>query len=294
MRYKYTAEDIKFLEENYPVGNWDKIHKRFQNISDRAIQHKCSRLGIKFNNDFKIKFDSKIHTRKKWTKDEIKYLKNNYSSIPVENIREHLNDRSIDSIILKANSLGLQSYSKICSSWTCEQIKYIQDNWELTPDIIMAKHLGKSFRSVKWKREELKLFRTDFDSKSYPTLSKYLRGQNQEWKKKSMENCDYKCVLTRSKKYEIHHLYGVSNMINDILNRYPQYKNKDFSEYNLNDLNFLKNLFLEEQSKYPLGECVDKSIHTLFHSLYGQYYNTPEQWYKFKKDYKKGVYENIA
>lgn len=145
MKYKYTNEDIEFLKENYPIGNWDKIHERFPKISNRAIQHKCSRLGIKFNNDYKVKFDSQIHKRKKWTDDEIEYLKLNYSSIPIEDIHNHLSDRSIDSIILKANALKLKSYTKICNSWTDEQIKYICDNWELEPDIIMANHIGEKF-----------------------------------------------------------------------------------------------------------------------------------------------------
>ena len=49
MRYKYTEDDIKFLKVNYPLGEWDKIHKRFPFLTDSAIHHKCSRLGIKFD-----------------------------------------------------------------------------------------------------------------------------------------------------------------------------------------------------------------------------------------------------
>ena len=32
MKYKYTNEDIEFLKENYPIGNWNKIHERFPKI----------------------------------------------------------------------------------------------------------------------------------------------------------------------------------------------------------------------------------------------------------------------
>lgn len=28
------------------------------------------------------------------------------------------------------------------------------------------------------------------------------------------------------------------------------------------------------------------------YNMYGQYYNTPEQWYRFKEDYKKGIYND--
>ena len=87
-------------------------------------------------------------------------------------------------------------------------------------DKLIAKDLGKSFYAVKAKRQKLGLFRQDKNSNSYPTLSKYLRGHNQKWKLDSMKASDYKCVLTGSKQFEIHHLYGVSNMISDILNKY--------------------------------------------------------------------------
>lgn len=80
----------------------------------------------------------------------------------------------------------------------------------------------------------------------------------------------------------------------NILNRYVCYKYKDFSEYTENDLSFLLEKFLREQEQYPLGECVRKDIHVLFHSMYGQYYNTPEQWYQFKKDYKNGKYDKYV
>ena len=44
----------------------------------------------------------------------------------------------------------------------------------------MATHLGRTFRSVKYKREELGLYRINKDDLSYCSLSKYLRGQYQK------------------------------------------------------------------------------------------------------------------
>lgn len=105
-----------------------------------------------------------------------------------------------------------------------------------------------------------------------------------------MEFCDYKCVMTNSKNFQIHHLYSVSNIIRDILNKYKGY-DKPFDDYSENELSFLLSKFIEIQNKYPLGVCIDKKIHTLFHSMYGQYYNTPEQWYRFCEDYNNGIYK---
>ena len=44
--------------------------------------------------------------------------------------------------------------------------------------------------------------------------------------------------------------------------------------------------FIDEHNKYPLGVCIRKDIHDLFHSIYGRYNNTQEQWERFKEDYK--------
>ena len=76
--------------------------------------------------------------------------------------------------------------------------------------------------------------------------------------------------------------------------KYTEYKNKEFSDYTEDDLSFILQKFIEEQAKYPLGECISKKLHILFHSMYGQYYNSLEQWYQFKKDYKEGRYLKYA
>lgn len=293
MRYKYTNDDIEFLRNYYPKGDWDKIHERFPMLSDSSIHHKCNRLGINFNSQYKVKFDSSIK-RKSWTNEELDVLKKYYSTVPMNKLLLLLPDRNKNMITNAARRLNLLSYNHITLSWREDEIKYIIDNWKTKPDKIIAKELGRSFRAVKEKRRSLNLYRQDMESNSYPTLAKYLRGQNQKWKLESMEKSNYRCVLTGSKDFEIHHLYGVSNIISDILNRYEDYKDKPFDDYSEKDLSFILEKFLKEQDKYPLGECIYKKLHVLFHSLYGQYYNTPEQWEQFKKDYKEGIYKNIT
>jgi len=293
MKYKYTDEDIEFLKIYYPIGDWDMIHSKFPNLSNTAIYRKMQKLGIKSKN-LHVKTFNNSSTRKKWTEEEIQVVVANYNKLPLEDIMKILPNRSKDSIIGLAKRYNLVSYGSIHNKWSDYEIKYVIDNWELQPDKIIADKIGRTFRAVKAKREELGLYRQDMNGNSYPTLSKYLRGQNQQWKKDSMKNCNYQCVLTKSKDFEIHHLYGVSNIISDILNIYTEYKDKDFSDYTEEDLSFILEKFIEEQSKYPLGECVDKNLHVLFHSMYGQYYNTPEQWYQFKNDYLEGKYEEYT
>lgn len=293
MKYTYTKDDINFLKENYPNGNWDKIMNRFPFLSKNAIYKKCYRIGITSENTHRKNFDNS-KSRQKWSKNEEQILIDSYSAMPIKDVCALLPNRTKDMIANKAVRMDLNSYMKSLLIWKPEEIDYIIKNWEVTPDRIMANHLNRTFRAVKYKREELGLFRQNPDDNSYPTLSKYLRSQNQKWKKESMLSCDYKCVLTGTKNFEIHHLYGVSNIINDMLNEYPKYRDISFSDYSDKALSFLLEEFLKRQKQYPLGVCVNKNLHILFHSMYGQYYNTPEQWYKFCEDYKKGIYDKYV
>lgn len=293
MKYNYSIEDIDFLKTHYPNGEWDIILSRFPMLTKTAIYRKMQKVGIKSNNTHRANFDIS-KTRKRWSKEESDIVYKYYSNLPINEVMELLPNRSKNSIINFTKSKNIISYGSMHNKWNSTQINYLINNWELLPDKIIADNIGKTFRAVKAKREELGFYRQDMTSNSYPTLSKYLRGQNQKWKKDSMKSCNYKCIITGSKNFDIHHLYGLSNIINDIMNRYPQYKDKNFSDYSDEDLSFLFLKFTQEQTKYPLGVCIDKKLHILFHSMYGQYYNTPEQWYQFVKDYTNGIYNKYA
>ena len=62
-------------------------------------------------------------------------------------------------------------------------------------------------------------------------------------------------------------------------------------DYTKEELDELINIFSEIHDTYPLGVCIRKDLHTLFHQKYGQGGNTPEQWERFVAQMKQ---ENIA
>ena len=66
-----------------------------------------------------------------------------------------------------------------------------------------------------------------------------------------------------------------------------------FEDYTEKELLIIKNKFIELQNSYPLGVCISKPIHVLFHQLYGSGNNTPEQWYIFSENFKKGEYDSL-
>lgn len=121
-------------------------------------------------------------------------------------------------------------------------------------------------------------------------LSQHLRGVILPWKKDSMRNCDYKCVITGGKFDNIHHLYGFNNIMLESLDElnlplYPEVK-----DYSDEEMKLLEEKVLEVHYRYPLGVCVCNDIHKKFHSIYGNGDNTSEQWQEFVD---KKLYEEV-
>ena len=135
-----------------------------------------------------------------------------------------------------------------------------------------------------------KLYRTDMSRNNYENLAKFLRSNNSKWKKKSIESCDSKCILTGSKNFNIHHIVNVSTIIKITLdNLNIDYKN--FEDYSEKELNLILNEFLKVQDEYSIGVCLREDLHILYHSLYGQQNNNVEQFNNFIKEYKNGTFD---
>lgn len=277
---EWLKDDEEYLSMHYRDMDSISIQKNLSTYhSTGAIKCKARKLGV-----------SRVE---RWTQEEDAILREYYTSCFVPDVLKMLPGRGYNGILVRAKKLGLVSAFKNEQTWRDEEIQFIKDNWVLLPDIEMSATLNRTFRSVKWKREELGLFRQDKDCKNYESLSKFLRGNISEWKNNSMKNSGYTCVVTGKAFDDIHHLYSVSNMLRDTLSQL-NIPLKKFSEYNDRDLYIILDKFLEIQNMYPLGACVTHDIHLLFHKLYGKGYNTPEQWYRFCKNYKDGKYRSHA
>lgn len=320
---RFSDDDIEWLKVHYPSDSWETILQHFPNKNRQSIHYITSANNIRrivnewtddevatlkkcWSDNLSINEISKMfpnHTTESietkacklgitksrvYTKEEDDILNKYYGKIPFKELCEMLPKRTKNGIWHRIKKLGLRS----SIFWSESEDRFLKDHWQLMPDIVIGTHIDRSRQSVKERRHYLGLFRQDLNNKTYPTLSKYIRGQIWEWKQKSMESCDWKCLITGSKDFEIHHLYGVSNILSDIISKY-NIKEKQIKDYTQEELDNIAQLFIEEQAKYPLGVCVRKDIHILFHRLYGQYYNTPEQWYQFVEDYKNGIYDEL-
>lgn len=123
-------------------------------------------------------------------------------------------------------------------------------------------------------------------------LNIYLRENINPWKKDSMANCNYKCVITGESFDDIHHLYSFNKIIEETLKqtKLPTYKN--INEYTNNEIKLLEKTCLEIHYKYPLGVCLCKKVHDLYHHIYG-FDNTPEQFEEFKERYNNGEFKEL-
>lgn len=111
---------------------------------------------------------------------------------------------------------------------------------------------------------------------------KHLREKLSQWKLDSMKNCDFCCVITGEKIFEIHHLQGFDLILIEALNNLKLTLKDKIKDYDSESLTLLESEVINLHYKYPLGVCLKKDIHTLFHKLYGYGKNTPEQFYEFK------------
>lgn len=321
--YRFTDDDIEFLREYYPKGDWDFIMKHFPQSTKQNIMSKTSKLGIKMTienewTDEELgilrkyysenpKFAAELipnHTykaivtkakrlglksREFWSETENDLMRKYYPIMPVDDVLKYFPNRTRTSIITHAIHLNLQSYDY--NPWTEKEDKYILSHWETESDMIMCKNLGRTYKATQARRLFLGLLHFNKDGSGYEGLSKFLRGHIQTWKSESIKKCNYQCVLTGSKDFEIHHMYGFANILNETIEEY-NIELKDYHEYTQEELNDILEKFLNIHDRYPLGVCVRKDIHTLYHSIYSKCVNNEEQWNQFVIDFKNGVYDD--
>lgn len=325
--YKYTDDDIEFLKKYYPLRRWDLIEERFPNFKKNKISSKMSSLGIscdKFYEDSRWTDDEldilrdnyldstkeeitellpkrtyesihamalklELKVRSLWSDDEIKILKDNYHHKTPDEISKMLPGRSRNSVILKANNLKLVSYI----NFTDEETDFLVNNWENMSDDELAEKLSKNARSIKTKRQSMRLLRVK-DGSCYNYLSEYIRRNNIDWKVRSMRSCGYKCVLSGGRFDAIHHLHGLNMILNETIEQFDLNVKDNMDDYSEDELHEILERFKEVQDTYPLGVCLSTPIHKLFHDTYGYGNNTEEQWNEFVEKYQNGDFAVVA
>ena len=327
-RNNYTKEDEEFIKECYVNEDWDRIFERFPTVSKQSIRVKMSKMGIKHPikwTEFELNYvkdnyycqsldeiekalnykrtKDAIQTKAlkyfgyskdiSWTDDEEQILLKYYSVKSVDEVCDMLPNRTREAIIAHAKVLGVKSYDYIQMVWSQKDTDFLLQNWKNYTDLELCDILSKDINSIKNKRWSYGLKRIGIDNGKYTDIKKYLRSKIWEWKSDSMKSCNYMCVFTGSKEFEVHHLYSFNDIVNKVMIE-NSIEVKPVLEYSNSELSFIQEMFLNEHKKYPLGICMRSDIHSLYHKIYGKSNINEQQFNKFKLDVINNKYDKIV
>lgn len=174
-----------------------------------------------------------------------------------------------------------------------DDIQFVRENYLFMSDEELGKCLHRRGNSIKELRRKNKIYRKDLCAPTnYRGVLMFIQANNTEWKKRSMESCGYKNVIDGDAFNDIHHLYAKNLILNQALENIGMKMPDDINALSEDEKNIILRAFFEEQGKYPLGVCLNKRQHILFHRQYGFGWNTPEQFVDFiKKFYPESLDE---
>ena len=321
---KYKQKDINIISDLYSKGKWEEIFKLYPHSSKQTIYSLMSKYNVSHSStwtkedldilkkNYYLPDDEinqlldnrhsvisiatkrqrlRLTTRSFWSDEDISLLIQGYSE-SIDKACELLPNRSRITICEQAKKLGLNVPKiKFNQAWSLEEDQYLKDNWMMQSDIILSKNLNRTFRSVKWRREYLGLYRQDKDEKHYKLLSKYLRRNTYAWKRKIKKQYNEQCILTGSKNVDVHHYISVNVIVKDILQEIGLEYCDDFSQFTEEQLKVILDKFKIKQEEIG-GVCISNELHTLFHKLYG-FQNNKEQFDQFCSDFKTGIYDEL-
>ncbi len=110
-----------------------------------------------------------------------------------------------------------------------------------------------------------------------------------QWKKDSMESCDYKCVITGKRFDVIHHLVNYNQILQETIDITGLEIHNEVREYTDAELKLLEDTCLHLHYKYGLGVCLTEDMHKEFHSTYGYTNNTKKQFEEFRQIKEKEI-----
>lgn len=159
---KWTAEDEKFLRENFPryqnkklasMLNWER--------SIPSIVWKARQLGLKKTRISVPEFDGEPLRKasRKWSKNDVAILKKEYPQVGAVALIEKL-QRTRDAIMRKAGKLGIvhpggyaEKYQQ--KPWAAKDLKFVRDNYGKLKVSEIAEELGRSQNAIRKQANKL-------------------------------------------------------------------------------------------------------------------------------------------
>lgn len=314
----FTEEEKSWLKENYSTAPWETILFTINNKTKVQIISKASKMNLlrtnsecslfnKSEDDIIRKYYSQIgakgianrylshrsvasissraylisvHKKGFWTEEEDEIITTNYYEMPMSELVKLLPARTKSAVHCRIKQLGLNGAPMY--KYTEEDIAFVKENYETMSDKELGEVLHRAPASIKEMRRKNQLYRKDPSlSTNYMNVLRFIQANNSEWKKKSMESCGYKCVISGEDFDDIHHLYAKNLILEQALKTEGFTMPEDINSCSDELKQRILSAFLKEQDKHPLGVCLNKFYHRRFHAIYGFGNNTPEQFQEF-------------
>lgn len=122
---KWDENKLKILKDNYTNMDWDILLKLLHPFSKDDIIHKAYTLNLKRNNYY-------------YSQEEINLIKKYYTKLSVSELKNMLPNRSEQSIMVKANKLGIISRER----WSEEEIEILINYYKDETNFEVQKYLS--------------------------------------------------------------------------------------------------------------------------------------------------------
>ncbi len=264
----YTREEDELLIKYYGTMPLDELKKMFQDRSAGSLSNRAIRIKACNQHHF-------------WTQEEKDILRDSYATTRVEDIELILPNRSHNAIVLMAEKLGLHNIFN--RPFTEEDNEYIRENFRDLSNSQMAEHLNRSVGVLKGQMRSLGCKRDTSDITKYSCLNKYMRRHNEVWRRKSIKKWNGRCVISQEPSTVVHHLINFGTIIARACFEHGIDPDIDINTCPQDVRDTIVSAILCEQDKYPMGVCITKDLHALFHKRYGLYNNTIEQFHEFAR-----------
>lgn len=262
--------------------------------SHKHVSIRCDYCSKVFEKPYYKYFTSKNITNKDCCKDCIKHKTqesniNKYGVISTLSINDVYNK----TVTRKSFTEIQREFEKRDCTLLTKEHEYKNKRTKLT--FICNNHFDAGEQTTNWnsysisshccfhggREESSRKQRSNFNREIYDLL----RDNLDQWKKDSMESCDYKCVITGNRFDDIHHLYNFNKIVKETLITLGFNEDISLSLLTEKDISLIKGTSLELHYKYGLGVCLTKEIHKLFHLRYGNIDNNKSQFEEFKSLY---------
>lgn len=121
-------------------------------------------------------------------------------------------------------------------------------------------------------------------------LSAFLHKQIVSWKKESIINSNYCCVVCGDghRFKDVHHLKSFSSIIRETISELGFILKPKVQDYSEEEILLFSSKLLEIHYRYPLGVCLCRKHHKAFHYYYGLETGTPDDFEEFQQRIQSG------